>query len=65
MNKEQKGSGFDCPVYGVLIPKEYTTVETEDGVSYLVPPEGTKEEDIPKDLRPYCRIKEKLSEDKT
>ena len=48
-------SGFDCPVYGVVVPKGYTFEEGENGISYLVPPKGVKIEDIPEELRCYCR----------
>lgn len=47
---EIKKSGFDCPVYGVVIPKEYKSVKDKDGIVRIYAPKGTE---VPEELKPY------------
>lgn len=53
-------SGFEAPAYGIVIPKEYTFETDKDGISYLIPPEGSE---VPKELKPYCRMKSSAIEE--
>ena len=44
-------SGFEAPVYGVAVPKDYKT-EVIDGIVYLVPPKGAN---VPDELKCYVK----------
>lgn len=50
--EERKRSGFDCPVYGVIIPEGFKFEKNEDGLLYLVPPEGAE---VPEELKSYVK----------
>lgn len=48
-------SGFDCPAYGVIIPKEFKMKKDENGLVYFVAPKGAK---IPDELKYCCKEEE-------
>ena len=47
---EEVKSGFSCPIYGVLVPKEYRTETDENGICHIYAPKGAE---IPEELKGY------------
>ena len=45
-------SGFECPTYGVIVPKDYKIEKDKDGIIWLIPPKGAE---VPKDLKYCCK----------